>query len=83
MIESRFLGKSFDETGQMLAMQRELVRNAACENLQGQIDLTSNIETIVKGTSKREEISLKNVRPVRQRETRKNHRDFVKEVANV
>ena len=82
IIESRFAGKSFADVSQMQESQRELVRNAASGNLQGRIDLASNIETIIMGTSKSENINLKNVRAVRQQETRKNHKDFVKEVVN-
>lgn len=82
LIESRFMGKSFEETEQMLEMQRELVKSASSENLQGRIDLTSNIEIIIGNTAKNDNISLKDVREFKEREKRKYHKDFVKEAIN-
>lgn len=82
LIESRFMGKTFEQAGQMLEMQRELVKSASSENLQGRIDLTSNIEIIISNTAKSDNISLKNVREFKEREKRKHHKDFVKEAIN-
>ena len=82
LIESRFMGKTFEQAGQMLEMQRELVKGASSENLQGRIDLTSNIEIIISNTAKSDNISLKNVREFKEREKRKHHKDFVKEAIN-
>lgn len=83
LIESRFSGKSFGEAGQMFEKQRELVESASCENLQGRIDLVSNIEMVIQNTSRSENINLKNVREYKDKEKKKQHRDFVKEVADV
>ena len=82
LIESRFTGKSFDEAGAMLKAQKEIVKNADYENLQGRIDLTSKLETIIKNTAKNDNINLKNVREYKDREKRKQHKDFIKEIAN-
>ena len=82
LIESRFMGKTFEETTQMIEMQRELVKSASQENLQGRVDLTSNIEIIISNTTKNDNISLKNVREFKEREKRKHHKDFVKEAVN-
>lgn len=82
LIESRFMGKTFEQAGQMLEMQRELVKSASSENLQGRIDLTSNIEMVLGNTARNDGISLKNVREFKEREKRKHHKDFVKEAIN-
>jgi len=82
LIESRFTGKTFDEVGEMLRGQREIVKGAEYQNLQGRIDLTSNIETIISGISKNNNINLKNVREYKDREKKKQHKDFMKEIAN-
>lgn len=82
LIESRFTGKTFDEVEEMLRGQREIVKSADYENLQGRIDLTSNLETIILGTSKNDNINLKNVRDYKDREKKKLHKDFMKEIAN-
>ena len=82
LIESRFSGKSLEQVGQMIQAQRELVKQATYENLQGRIDLTSSIEIVVQNTSKSNTINLKNVREFKEREKRKQHRDFLKEATN-
>lgn len=82
LIESRFAGRTFDEVGEMLRGQKEIVKSADYENWQGRIDLTSNIETILFGTSKNDKLNLKNVREYKDREKRKQHKDFMKEVAD-
>ena len=82
LIESRFMGKSFEQVEEMVQMQRELVKSASQENLQGRVDLTSNIEIIISNTAKNDNISLKNVREFKEREKKKHHKDFVKEAVN-
>ena len=76
------MGKTFEETTQMIEMQRELVKSASQENLQGRVDLTSNIEIIISNTAKNDNISLKNVREFKEKEKKKHHKDFVKEAIN-
>lgn len=82
LIELRFTGQSFDKVGAMLKAQKEIIKNADYENLQGRINLASNIETIISGTSKSDNINLKNVRAYKDREKKKQHKDFMKEVAD-
>lgn len=80
IIESRFAGKSFEEVSRMMESQRELVKNATCGNLQGRIDLASNVETIIQTTTKRDNLNFKNVRAARKRTIQMEHKDFMKEV---
>lgn len=82
LIESRFVGKSFEEVRQMIQAQKELVKQATYKNLQGRIDLTSQIEIIVGNISRNIDINLKNIRESREREKKRQHRDFVKEIVN-
>lgn len=79
LIEPRFKGKSFEQAGQMFQMQQEIVKSASREDLQGRIDLTSHIEMVVRNTSKKDSINLKNAREYKNREKRKHHKDFMKE----
>lgn len=80
IIESRFVNKTFVEVSEMMESQKKIVKNAAYENLQGRIDLSSRVETIVQTAAKYEGLNLKNVRAARQKQREKNHVDFVKEV---
>ncbi|MCM1232865.1 MAG: transposase family protein [Ruminococcus flavefaciens] len=82
LIESRFIGKSFEQVEEMIQMQREIVKSASQENLQGRIDLTSNIEIIIGNASKNDNLNLKNVKEFKEKERRKHHKDFVKEAVN-
>ncbi len=82
LIESRFIGKTFCEVEAMLKEQKEIVKSAEHVNWQGRIDLTSNLETIILGTSQSDNINLKNVREYKDREKRKQHKDFMREVAD-
>lgn len=80
MIESRFSGKSFNEVSKMMDDKKEIIKNAEYENLQGRIDLASNVETIIQTAAKYDGLNLKNVRASRQKQREKTHVDFVKEV---
>ena len=80
LIESQFAHKSFDEIRKMQAEQKELVRNAAQENLQGRIDLTSHIETIVKQKGDNRETNLKDIRETKKKARETLHKDFMQEV---
>lgn len=84
IIESRFWGKSFAEVSRMMESQRELVKSATVENLQGRIDLASSIETVIQTITKQDGLNLKHVREARKQAVRRSHKDFLKEVkANV
>lgn len=80
IIESRFGNKTFDEVSKMMECQREIVKNAAVENLQGRIDLATSVETVIQSTEKQKELNLKGIRAARQRQKQKNHVDFMKGV---
>ena len=78
LIERRFSGKSLDGVKQMKAAQSELVRGAAEEELQAQIDLAQHIEVIANKQSSA--VGIKNIRQTRQRARNQAHIDYVKEV---
>ena len=78
LIEQRFSGKSLDGVKQMKAAQSELVRSAAEEELQAQIDLAQHIEVIANKQSSA--VGIKNIRQTRQRARNQTHIDYVKEV---
>ena len=80
LIESRFMGKSFSEVQKMMEAQRALVNDAMQAGLQGKIDLASNLEAVVTGKVRNDDVNLKNVRATRTRERRKEHRNFMDEV---
>lgn len=80
LIESRFAGRSFEDIEDFESMRKELVKKAMHDNLQGKIDLSTNLETIVTGKTKNTDVNIKDVRKTRSRERRDLHKDFVMEV---
>lgn len=78
LIEQRFSGKSLDGVKQMKAEQSELVRSAAKEELQAQIDLAQHIEVIANKQSSA--VGIKNIRQSRQRARNQAHIDYVNAV---
>lgn len=78
LIERRFSGKSLDGVKQMQTTQSELVRSAAADNLQAQIDLAQHIEVIA--NKQPGSVGVKNIRQSRQRARTQAHIDYVKEV---
>ena len=83
LIESRFEGKSLSEVDDIKAQQRMLVRNEAQENLQAKIDLMQHIQVIAERKSSRGMTEIKDTTKTRKRERKKNHRDVMKETADV
>lgn len=83
LIESRFDGKSLAEVEEMKELQRQIVRNEAQENLQAKIDLAQHIQTITSRKSSNGTTEIKDSIETKRRERRKNHKDFMKEVADV
>ena len=77
LIEQRFRGKSLDGVKQMKAAQSALVRSAAEENLQAQIDLAQRIEVIA--NKQPGAVGIKNIRQSRHRARNQAHIDYVKE----
>ena len=78
LIERRFSGKSLGGVKQMKATQSELVRSAAEEELQAQIDLAQHIEVIANKQSSA--VGIKNIRQTRQRARSQAHIDYVNEM---
>ena len=78
LIERRFSGKSLEGVKQMKAAQSELVRSAAEEELQAQIDLAQHIEVIANKQSSA--VGIKNIRQSRQRARTQTHIDYVNAV---
>jgi len=83
LIESRFAGKSLVEVEEMKELQRKIVRNEMQENLQAKIDLAQHIQTIAGGKSSNGITDIKDTTETKKRERRKNHRNFMKEAADV
>ena len=81
LIESRFDCKTIDEVEEMKAKQKELVKAEERDLFQAQIDLASHIESVVDAKPTRKgETTIKGVTENRQKERRKKHRDYIKEV---
>lgn len=81
LIESRFMSKSINEVEELKAKQKETVKKEARDLLQAQIDLASQIETVAGSKPTRKgEASIKGITENRQKERRKKHRDYIKEV---
>ena len=81
LIESRFMSKSINEVEELKAKQKETVKKEARDLLQAQIDLASQIETVARSKPTRKgEASIKGITENRQKERRKKHRDYIKEV---
>lgn len=83
LIESRFEGKSLSDVEDMKMLQRQIVRNEAQENLQAKIDLAQHIQAITGRRTSDGMTEIKDTTNVKKRERRKNHKDFMKETADV
>ena len=82
MIESRFKGKDFTEVQEIQTSQRDIIKSAARDNLQAQINLAQHIEAIVNNTCDHTDVHMKNIRNTRKKEQMKNHQDYMKERVN-
>lgn len=80
LIESRFLGKNFEEIKEMQGKQKAIVGDAVHNNLQGRIDLASHVERIVGGKERSEDVNLKEIRKTKKKAKEGRHRNFVEEV---
>lgn len=78
LIESRFKDKNLEETQRLKQDCREMIKNAAEENLQAKIDLAEHIRSIAGNALHGEDTKIRDVRRTRQKEQRKLHVDFVK-----
>lgn len=78
LIESRFKGKPLAEVEAMQESQKELVKNAAQENLQAKIDLAEHIQAI-SGEKSSDNVDIKGIRKTKRKEQSRQHIDYVKE----
>lgn len=78
VIESRFEGKALRTVESILENQRSIIKSAAKDNLQAQIELAKHIENIVSGKD-RGDVQVKNIRSARKREQTEHHRDYMEE----
>ena len=82
LIESRFKGKDLVEIQEIQTSQRDIIKSAARDNLQAQINLAQHIEAIAGSVGTHKDIHMKNIRSTRKREQMKNHQDYMKERVN-
>lgn len=80
LIESRFMGKSFEEIKKIQSVQRSIIEDAIPNNLQGRVDLASHVERIVEGKEKSRNVNVKGVRETKKRAKEERHKDFIEEV---
>ena len=79
LIESRFKGKDLVGIQEIQTSQRDIIKSAARDNLQAQINLAQHIEAIAGSVGTHKDIHMKNIRSTRKREQMKNHQDYMKE----
>ena len=82
LIESRFKGKDLVEIQEIQTSQRDIIKSAARDNLQAQINLAQHIEAIAGSVGTHKDIHMKNIRNTRKKEQMKNHQDYMKERVN-
>lgn len=78
LIESRYKGKELQEVESIQEGQKAIVKTAAPNNIQAQIDLAQYIEAIVSTAATHENVNVKSIRNTRQREQAKTHVDYMK-----
>lgn len=78
LIESRFTGKTLEDVQDIQKAGRKVVNDSAAENLQAQIDLAQQIQTVA-AQSQHSDTQIKNIRSTRKREQSRTHRDYAKE----
>ena len=61
----------------MQESQKELVKNAAEENLQAKIDLAEHIQAI-SGEKSSDNVDIKGIRQTKRKEQARQHKDYVK-----
>lgn len=79
LIESRFAGKSLEETLQIRKNQQELVKDYEEETLKAKVELAGHIEAIASQCQHRD-INIKSVRETKQKEKNTRHKDRMGEV---
>lgn len=80
LIESRYKGRELSDVETMRRGQKELVKAAAVNNIQAQINLVQSIEVIAASTKRSDKVNVKSIRNTRQREQTKHHIDYVRDI---
>ena len=80
LIESRYKGKELSDVEIMQRGQKELVKSAAIDNIQARINLAQSIEIIAASAKSPDKVNIKSIRNTRQREQKKNHIDYVRDI---
>lgn len=80
LIESRYKGKELSDVEMMRRGQKELIKSAAIDNIQAQINLAQSIEVIAASANTSGKVNVKAVRNTRQREQTKSHIDYVRNI---
>ena len=78
LIDKRFEGKSLDTIEELKKEKSQIIKEAAEEKLQAEIDLARDIQIITSRENSGNK-STKDIRKNRQKETRKNHKDIIGE----
>lgn len=80
LIESRFLGKSLDNVGEIKKKHKTLVQTETHNQLQAGIELAAHIETITENVCRKNKKNLKDIRKTRKKEEMTAHKKHAKEV---
>lgn len=78
LIESRYNKKNLSDVEILKKGQKELIKSAANDRTQAQVDLAKYIETIASSAIRHEEVNIKDIRNTRQKEQSKVHIDYMK-----
>ena len=81
LIESRFREKDLTGVQAMKQRQRELIRQETENRTQAEIDLAGHISAVAGASGGQKKLSIKNIRTNREKEQKRLHKDFGKEVA--
>ena len=81
LIESRFREKDLTGVQAMKQRQRELIRQETENRTQAEIDLAGHISAVAGASGGQKKPSIKNIRTNREKEQKRLHKDFGKEVA--
>lgn len=80
LIESRYKGRELSDVETMQRGQKELVKSAAINNIQAQINLAQSIEVIAVSAKSSDKVNIKSIRNTRQREQTKHHIDYARDI---
>jgi hypothetical protein len=80
LIESRYKGRELSDVETMRRGQKELIKAAAMNNIQAQINLVQSIEVIAASAKRSDKVNVKSIRNTRQREQTKHHIDYTRDI---